>query len=663
MERWSRFAAPAVLLLPGAAVVDLAFNAGGFFPGTPAFAAIILLQVLILWVLLTEDPFAGLNRTVLAVALLVAAYAGWTLLSATWSDSVWRALVEFDRALLYLIAVVLFGSVGSSSRRLRWLIWGLAAALVVVCVSGLVTRILPDVWPTDANVENERLAYPVGYWNGFGAMAAIGLVLCLHLASRARGSVASRVLGAAAVPALATALFFTFSRGAVIAAVIGLVAYVAVARPRGLIPGLLATGPATAVALVVAYGADQLATPFPDTPEGVSEGKDVALVLAVCVLAAAGVRLGLARLLDRRLAAREHVIAPRTGRIALGGGLAAALLVFVALGGPGWVGDQYGKFAEGAGEVPMTDLRDRFTDVGNNGRIDHWEVALDAFGDERLRGTGAGTYQLEWDRERDLNFAVIDAHGLYFEVAGELGLVGLLLLLAAVLTVLGGLLWRARGDLRPEYGAVFAACLTWAAHAGVDWDWELASVTLPFFAAGAAALGARVREDEARNPFEASWRVPLAVGLVLVAVTPVLMAISQGRLVTAAASFGDGDCGAAVDEALEAASVLAVRPEPYEIVGYCQVQRGFPRQGVAAMEKAVDRDERNWEYQYGLAVARAAAGLDPRAAAARAKQLNPREAIVDDLAKRLRTADPSAWPDEAERARTAIYESGLLSLP
>jgi hypothetical protein len=150
---------------------------------------------------------------------------------------------------------------------------------------------------------------------------------------------------------------------------------------------------------------------------------------------------------------------------------------------------------------------------------------------------------------------------------------------------------------------------------------------------------------------------------VLVAVTPVLISISQGRLVTAAQSFGEGDCEAAVPEALDSASVLAVRPEPYEIVGYCQVQRGFPRQGVAAMEKAIDRDQNNWEYHYGLAVARGAAGLDPRPAAARARELNPSEFIVDELAKRLASAGPDDWPEEAERARTAIYESGLLSLP
>ena len=662
MARWSRFAAPALMLLPGAAVVYLSFNAGGFFPGTPAFAAIILLQVLILWVLLTEDPFAGLNRTVLAAAVLLAAYASWTLLSATWSDSVWRALVEFDRALLYLIAVVLFGSIGTSSRRLRWLIWGLAAALVVVCVCGLITRILPDVWPTDPNVENERLAYPVGYWNGFGTMAGIGLVLCFHLASRARGSAVPRVLGAAAVPALATALFFTFSRGAILVTIGGLVAYVALGRPRGLISGLLATAPATAAALVAAYGADQLATPFPTTAEGVSEGKDVTAVLVACVIVAAAVR-GAALLLDRRLAAPAQLVAPRTGRIAVGGSLAVTLLVFVALGGPGWLADQYDTFAHGSGQTPTADLRERLTDVGNNGRIDTWNVAIDSFESEPLRGTGAGTYQLEWDLERTLNFPVIDAHGLYFEVAGELGIVGLLLLVAAILAILAGLAWRCRGDLRTEQAAIFAICLAWAVHAGVDWDWELPSVTLPFFAAGAAALGARVRDDEPPRSFEASWRVPLAVGLVLVAVTPVLIAISQGRLVSAAQSFGTGDCEAAVPEALDAASVLAVRPEPYEIVGYCQVQRGFPRAGVAAMEKAVDRDEGNWEYHYGLAVARAAAGLDPRPAANRARELNPTEYIVREYARRLGEADPATWPGEADRARAEIYESGLLSLP
>src|SRR6266496_2645574 len=98
----SRLAAGGIALLPGALTVYLSFNAGGFFPNTDAFVAILLAGVLIARILLAAEPFAGFSRPLAIAAGTFALYAGWTLLSAAWSDAPGRALVEFDRALLYL---------------------------------------------------------------------------------------------------------------------------------------------------------------------------------------------------------------------------------------------------------------------------------------------------------------------------------------------------------------------------------------------------------------------------------------------------------------------------------------------------------------------------------------------------------------------------------
>ena len=659
-----RLLAPALMLLPGVVVVYTGFNSGGFFPDTPGFVAVILVQFLLARVILADDPFEGFNRTVAIAAACLGLFALWTLASALWSDSTARALIEFDRALLYLVGFVLFASMGSGRQRVRWLVWGLAAAFVVVCVPGLISRVLPHVWPTEPNVANNRLSYPVTYWNALGIMAGVGIVFCLYLASRARGAVVPRLLGAAAVPALAATLFCTFSRGAILATIIGVIVFAAVARPRGLIAGVLATLPTAAIAVIAAYRAGVLATPDPTTAAGVAQGRNVALVVGGCMLAALAIRAG-GLMLDKRLARRERVVEPRRFRIAVGGSVLLTLVLFLALGGPGYIGDQYDRFAKGPGATPTADLRERLTDVGNNGRIEHWRVARVGFHENALHGSGAGTYQLQWEKHRRLIFAVIDGHGLYFEVLGELGIVGLLLLLGAIVTILAGLARRARGDDRPIYGALFAAGLAWALHAGVDWDWEMPATTFFFFAAGGAALGTTVegRPESEREPIEGSWRTPIAVVLAAIAATPVFVAISQNRLQTAAASFRSGDCARAVPEALHAASTLGMRPEPYEIVGFCQVRRGFGQQGVRAMEKAVDRDPRNWEYRYGLAVARGAAGLDPRPAARRAKELNPREPIVLAAVRRFESAGPSRWSAAAERARSDLYDSGLLSLP
>ena len=86
-----------------------------------------------------------------------------------------------------------------------------------VCAIALTTRLLPNVWPIGANLANDRLSYPITYWNALGLLASLGIVFCLHMATRARGPRLTRVLGAAAVPLLATTVYFTFSRGAILA--------------------------------------------------------------------------------------------------------------------------------------------------------------------------------------------------------------------------------------------------------------------------------------------------------------------------------------------------------------------------------------------------------------------------------------------------------------
>ena len=81
-------------------------------------------------------------------------------------------------------------------------------------------------------------------------------------------------------------------------------------------------------------------------------------------------------------------------------------------------------------------------------------MARDGFEAEPLHGSGAGTYRLLWERDRPAPpFKVIDGHSLYFEVAAELGVPGLVLLLVALVTPLAVALTRLRGDERHAYAA------------------------------------------------------------------------------------------------------------------------------------------------------------------------------------------------------------------
>jgi hypothetical protein len=421
---------------------------------------------------------------------------------------------------------------------------------------------------------------------------------------------------------------------------------------------VLAIVPATVIAVVVAYHANLLATPDPTTAAAVHQGHRVALVVAICA-AAAGLARWPLRAVDRRLTRRRLLpaIAARTRWAALAVVILVAVVVAVAAGAPSSLAHQYDRFVAGA-STNTQDLRARLLDPSSNGRSQHWKVAINAFSNAAFKGHGAGSYELDWDLHRPNGVRVLDAHGLYFETASELGLVGTALLVVVIFVVLGGLTMRSLGPRRSLEAALLAAALVWVVHAGVDWDWEVAATTFPFFAIGGLVLArpATLAENQPQRPL-------IAVGVVAAAVMPFLLLGSQTRLDTSADAFRRDDCAKANSKALSSISILPFRPEPYEVIGYCDIELGRPAAAVRAMRNAVNRDPGMWEYRYGLAVAQAAAGIDPRTATAQALERNPNEALARQLAANLGQAPRGLWERRGVAQANAMLDSGLISLP
>ncbi len=123
----------------------------------------------------------------------------------------------------------------------------------------LTTKLFPTHFSPPDPVFADRLSVPLGYWNALGIFAAMGAVLAVGCAGHERSRIV-RAGSAVAACVVVPTMLFTFSRGALAAMVIGVVAMVildsrriellasavALAIPVGFLVWLgLASGPLT----------------------------------------------------------------------------------------------------------------------------------------------------------------------------------------------------------------------------------------------------------------------------------------------------------------------------------------------------------------------------------------------------------------------------------
>ena len=119
---------------------------------------------------------------------------------------------------------------------------------------------------------------------------------------------------------------------------------------------------------------------------------------------------------------------------------------------------------------------------GGSGRWQFWSAALDQWDAHRVLGDGAGTYESWWAQHASFSYFVRDAHSLYLEALGELGILGFLLIVAVV--VIAGVAvgvrrsWRAPGDAGVTTAALTAVFAAYGFSLGFEWMWELTAVSV-----------------------------------------------------------------------------------------------------------------------------------------------------------------------------------------
>jgi Flp pilus assembly protein TadD len=569
-------------------VVTLGFDSGGYAPTAWGWSAIALFAVL---AALVARGIGRPGRAALVFVGALAALAVWIAVSLLWSSHVSATVLEAQRALVYVGAAALFVLAGSRSGLLA----GVLGAATLLCGYGLANWLLgnPEV-PLSADPQAaERLSEPIGYANGVGILAAMGLLLSVGFAARA-SRLPLAATAAASGPLFAVTLYFTFSRGAWLALALGLTVAFAVGPGRLQLAAtaLALTAPAAIGVIAAArVGASGWLAPF---------------LLLLCALSAF-VPLALR---SAELRYRPSVRARRAfSLILIALPVVVVAAVLIRLGGPAAAYDSF----KAAPTPTHGDVGSRVFSLSGSNRADYWRVAWRIYEDHPTLGAGAGTYSRSWLLERPVPQPVQDAHSLYLETLAELGPIGLALLLVALAAPFAA----PRSQWTPVALAPYVAFL---AHAAQDWDWELSAVTVA--ALGCAA--APITSSDGR-------RVPRAVAVVPAALCLLAVPAFLGNRAVAEAesAYDRGSWQDAEDAARSARSLQPWSPEPWRLLGEAQLAQGSLASARKSFKRGLEEDSEEWELWLDLGLA--SEGPARRRAFERAARLNPLSPELKEL--------------------------------
>jgi hypothetical protein len=307
----------------------------------------------------------------------------------------------------------------------------------------------------------------------------------------------------------------------------------------------------------------------------------VPLVIAGVVLATA---FGMTPLVADRVAARAGIPRVSSRRAVLAAAVALTCVLTVL---STWVvNDVYAGFRS---SVPAEGGLDRrLISLSGMGRADYWAVAWDEYTSHPLLGTGAGTFELAWNRERPTNFGARDAHNVYLEALAELGPIGLALLCVVLVIPLARLRRAPRSPLVAAGASAYVA--VWL-HASVDWDWEMPAVTIAALVCGCALV---ISSPGRRQSIRGTGRAALVGACVLLVAVAFVGAVGNAALARASGALARGDVVQAERAARRATTWAPWASEGWRLLGEARVRRGRIRSGRAALVTAVERDPHDW---------------------------------------------------------------------
>src|SRR5436853_494461 len=242
-ETWrARLEESAALISPLLLLLGLALAGGGFALGERHVAGLAVWLIVVALLVLGAAGRALLARPFSWATGLIGALALLSAFSSFWSGSIELSVTEADRLLVYLgvfLAAFLITQTGQRRERFGE---GIAISLIAIALLALASRLLPDLLSVSQGAEaGARLTYPLGYWNGNGVAFGIATGLALWLSRRAAHP-GLRWAAVASLPAIFLALYFTYSRGGLLAAAIACGCLIVLSHDRLWLLATLAIG-------------------------------------------------------------------------------------------------------------------------------------------------------------------------------------------------------------------------------------------------------------------------------------------------------------------------------------------------------------------------------------------------------------------------------------
>ena len=589
---------------------------------------------------------------------LLAAFAVWTGVTILWSVMPDRSWISLNRAIAYALCVVLAIAVGSSlPRAVERAAKGIAIVSVPVALYALGGKTLPEVF--DHAGDLARLRAPFGYWNALALFCVVALFPMLRLAADPLRATWRRLAALGGVYLLLIVIALTFSRGGILAFVVGMTVFTIFTTER--MRTLFALWAAMVFSLIPLGVA--LTNVFLTTNGVPAEQRSGPAMKVLIAFLVAGAFL---LLVGRGLIALERgrAFTPARGRraggvLAIGTGILLALAAFNAL--------VTGQFAAAARSFTDTKEGGSLTDptrllsTNSGNRWTWWQEAAGAWSDKPLGGWGAGSFPVTHDLYRTRLLPVQQPHSVPLQFLAETGLVGMLLAMGGLLALLAAAVARTRerewavAGAPPGRGyaaALLAAPAAWIAHSFYDWDWDIPGATLPMLIALGVVVARPARERFAPPPRPGEGGVRalgFALGVlvvILAVVSATLPALAQTRTSAALVAVGEENLteeqladAAATAELAADLNPLAV--EPLIASASIAERRGRVEEARSYLLSALERQPDNVEVWYALARVDGVLRLD-RASfvreAQRALELDPLNPVAFALARRAQQA-------------------------